>query len=59
VLKDALETLRMRELYANKGQRLPDDDKAVRNLKSSTESLDRLLVKVLSNTPGVGPPQGY
>jgi hypothetical protein len=49
VLRDTAELLRIKRVLESRGKELSDDEKTVRNLKSSTDGLDRLLTKILTS----------
>ncbi|OCT47435.1 hypothetical protein CLCR_03522 [Cladophialophora carrionii] len=50
VLRDTAEMLRMKQVLESKGMKLTDDEKTVRNWRSSIDALDRLLTKILTSS---------
>ncbi|KIY02485.1 uncharacterized protein Z520_00950 [Fonsecaea multimorphosa CBS 102226] len=59
VMRDASQWLRRREVLEARGLEFTEDDRLARDLKDSTEALERLLTKVLLSAPGAAPPRSY
>ncbi|KAJ9611413.1 hypothetical protein H2200_004597 [Cladophialophora chaetospira] len=59
VIKDSNETSRIKKTMEVNGKKQTDDEETVRNLQSSTEALDRLLGRVLSDKMSYGLPSHY